>query len=124
MIESAEPEFTTTNVPKDPTRQWFHRLVTHTAFDTFIICVILLNMLQMAIEFEGMPPALIGFVKVIGYGFTAIFFIEMVLKMIGFGWTYFNTGWNRFDFFVVLASLLDVVLLFFNANGGPLASLA
>lgn len=78
----------------------------------------------MGIEFEGMSPALVSFLQVCGYGFTAIFFIEMVLKMIGFGMTYFNTGWNRFDFFVVLASLLDVVLLFFNASGGPLASLA
>jgi hypothetical protein len=78
----------------------------------------------MAIEYEGMSPSFEVFIDVCGYIFTAIFFIEMVLKMIGFGWTYFNTGWNRFDFFVVMASLLDLVLLFFNASGGPLASLA
>lgn len=98
--------------------------MTHGWFDTFIILVILLNMLQMAIEFEGMTPGYIAFIMATGYIFTAIFFVEMVLKMIAFGSTYFNTGWNKFDFFVVMASMLDVVLLFFNANAGPLKSLA
>lgn len=81
-------------------------------------------MLQMAVEFEGMSQSFVVFIQFCGHTFTAIFFAEMVLKMIGFGWTYFNTGWNRFDFFVVMASLLDIVLLFFKANAGPLKSLA
>lgn len=78
----------------------------------------------MGIEYEGMSPSFITFIAVCGHIFTAIFFAEMVLKMIAFGATYFNTGWNKFDFFVVMASLLDIVLLFFNANAGPLKSLA
>jgi hypothetical protein len=124
LIEAAEPEFTTTNVPKDDMRAWFHKLVTHSFFDTFIICVILLNIVQMAVEFEGMSPGYVVVIQTTGHFFTATFFIEMVLKMIAFGMTYFNNGWNKFDFFVVMASLLDVTLLFLGSNAGSLKSLA
>jgi len=32
------------------------------------------------------------------------------LKIIGYGLSYFRNGWNQFDFFVVVASLFDVVM--------------
>jgi hypothetical protein len=34
----------------------------------------------------------------------------MILKMIGFGLSYFKNGWNRFDFFVVMAAIIDIFL--------------
>jgi hypothetical protein len=51
-----------------------------------------------------------------------IFLVELILKFIAFGLTYFNNAWNKFDFFVVGASLLDVLLemLDFSASGGIL----
>ena len=42
--------------------------------------------------------------------FTIIFIIEMILKFIAFGKTYFNFGWNKFDFFVVCAGIFDIIL--------------
>ena len=44
------------------------------------------------------------------YVFSAIFLIEAILKLIAFGNTYFNNSWNKFDFFVVIASLFDLAL--------------
>jgi len=85
--------------------------------------VILLNMTQMGIEFEGMTPDYKLFIDIIGYIFTAIFIIEMVLKMIAFGWTYFYTSWNKFDFFVVMASIFNFVLMFLDTNAGWLSVL-
>lgn len=34
----------------------------------------------------------------------------MVLKLFAFGKAYFLSGWNIFDFFVVIASILDIIL--------------
>jgi len=34
----------------------------------------------------------------------------MALKMAAFGKSYFLSGWNIFDFFVVMASILDLAL--------------
>jgi hypothetical protein len=32
------------------------------------------------------------------------------LKLTAFGWSYFGTAWNKFDFFVVTSSLLDLAM--------------
>ena len=45
-----------------------------------------------------------------GIIFTEIFIIEMVLKLVAFGGTYFNYGWNKFEFFVVCAAIFDIIL--------------
>ena len=39
-----------------------------------------------------------------------MFIFEAILKMIAYGSTYFSDAWNKFDFFVVMASIFDVVL--------------
>ena len=36
--------------------------------------------------------------------------MECVLKLIAHGLSYFSSGWNKFDFFVVLASFLDIAM--------------
>lgn len=33
-----------------------------------------------------------------------------MLKMIGSGWSYFYNSWNKFDFFVVISSFVDIVM--------------
>ena len=47
---------------------------------------------------------------VTNYIFTTIFIIEASLKIFVFGWAYFKTSWNKFDFFVVISSILDIIL--------------
>ena len=44
------------------------------------------------------------------YIFTIIFILEAALKIFVFGWAYFKTSWNKFDFFVVISSILDIIL--------------
>ena len=52
------------------------------------------------------------------YVFTIVFIIEAILKLIAYGTTYFKTGWNRFDFFVVSASIFDFILDKLLSGGG------
>lgn len=45
--------------------------------------------------------------------------IEAVIKISGFGWTfYFKSAWNKFDFFLVLASLLDLTMTSIGSSKG------
>ena len=67
-------------------------------------------MVQMAVDHEGMTPEVNLVLKFSNYIFTFIFFAEAVLKLVAFGSSYFKNAWNRFDFFVVVSSILDVVL--------------
>ena len=48
------------------------------------------------------------------YVFTAIFFLEAVLKLIGYGGSYFNNAWNKFDFTVVILTWVVVIVMSFD----------
>ena len=46
-----------------------------------------------------------------------MFMMECVLKLTGYGFKgYFYSGWNKFDFFVVLTSIVDIVLELMGSN--------
>ena len=72
--------------------------------------VIVLNMFQMAMVHEGMTQPMEHFMEITNFVFTAIFIVEAALKLFAFGWSYFGTSWNKFDFFVVISSILDIGL--------------
>lgn len=53
---------------------------------------------------------MLSFLAVTNYIFTTIFFLECVIKLYVYRMPYFKTGWNKFDFFVVASSLIDLGL--------------
>jgi len=87
-----------------------YRLVESTEFDIGIMICIVANMIQMAIAFEGSGDGVNQFLEFTNYIFTFIFFIEAVLKLFVYRKAYFYTAWNKFDFFVVASSLIDMAL--------------
>lgn len=110
MILKSRPDIETTYIPKNKIRKKLHSFVTSNIFDIFIMVCIVLNMFQMAIDYEDAPLNYTMVLQYINYVFTAIFTIEAILKLTAFGKVYFSSSWNNFDFFVVLSSLLEVVL--------------
>jgi hypothetical protein len=52
----------------------------------------------------------INSVKVVNYIFTALFVLEAIIKLTGFGCRYFKDNWNKFDFTVVSLSILFNIL--------------
>ena len=105
-------------MPAQEWRQRFHRLVSSHHFEVVITGVILLNMLQMALLYENMTPKYEAVLDYCNLFFTVAFVLEAVLKITGYGLSYFSDSWNRFDFFVVCASVFDLVLAFANGDGG------
>ena len=50
------------------------------------------------------------FFKVLEYLYTAIFAAELAMNMFGgWFWPFFTSGWNIFDFLVVISSLIALV---------------
>ena len=79
--------------------------------DNFIMIVIFLNMVFMALSFEGSSSGFNLFLTIVNYVFTGIFILECIIKLLGYGFRpYFHSGWNRFDFFVVIASIVDLAV--------------
>jgi hypothetical protein len=57
-------------------------------------------------------------IKRANYSFTAFFTLECILKLLGQGKKlYFKDGWNKFDFFIVVFSLVVIIYEQF-ADGG------
>ena len=56
-------------------------------------------------------------IKQINLVFTIVFITECALKLFGYGFSgYFYSGWNRFDFFVVCTSIIDIILDVMGSN--------
>lgn len=65
----------------------------------------------MAIAYESATDEYKNVLIYINYVFTGIFIVECALKLLAYGAKgYFASGWNKFDFFVVLTSIFDIFL--------------
>ena len=88
------------------------------SFERFVACLVLLNVLSMAVTWYDQPPAIDVFADVVDWFFTAAFTIEMLLKLFGLGFAqYFGDGWNVLDMTLVSLSLLDHALTLLAAGG-------
>lgn len=46
----------------------------------------------------------------INYFFAAVFTVEAIIKITGFGRFYFHVGWNNFDFVIVIGTFIGIIL--------------
>ncbi|XP_035662880.1 sodium channel protein type 4 subunit alpha-like isoform X5 [Branchiostoma floridae] len=89
-------------------------IIEHNYFETFIIIMIVLSSGALAFEDKYINTEEKIIVKTVlgyaDYAFTVIFTIEMVLKMLGYGFkTYFTNAWCWLDFIIVMASLVTAI---------------
>lgn len=78
----------------------------------------------MAISNDDISPASEQLYDKINTACSYIFIIELTLKLIAFGKHYFLSAWNIFDFFVVSASILDIILDLAGVNNEQNSSLS
>lgn len=84
-------------------RKYIKRLVDHKYFQQGILLAILINTLSMGIEYHNQPEELTAIVETSNYVFSAIFAVEMLLKIIAEGpFRYVANGFNVFDGVIVI----------------------
>ncbi|CAG9763894.1 unnamed protein product [Ceutorhynchus assimilis] len=88
----------------------FYDLSNSRRFEIAIFVLIFLNMLTMGIEHYGQPHAVFFILEVSNAFFTTVFGLEAIVKMIGLRYHYFTVPWNVFDFLLVLASILGILM--------------
>lgn len=64
----------------------------------------------MALDHDGAYPSIVSFLRFTNYIFTTIFLLEAMVKLYVYRLPYFKDSWNKFDFFVVASSLIDIGL--------------
>ena len=105
-------------------RQTILRLVTTSSFDNAMLVVILLNCAQMSSTYYPEPQSVKIFHQVINYIFTGIYASECGLKIFGLGFVrYYSDGWNRFDFYIVMMSVVDIIMTLLDVSAAGAAAL-
>ncbi|KAK9729113.1 Ion transport protein [Popillia japonica] len=100
-------------VIKRPMNQFlamFYDLSNSRRFEIAIFVLIFLNMLTMGIEHYNQPHAIFFVLEVSNAFFTTVFGLEAIVKIIGLRYHYFTVPWNVFDFLLVLASILGILM--------------
>ena len=92
------------------------KIVQSEWFSLVVMAAILLNMVCMACSYDGMPSYWSKTLDYSNYVFSAIFLVECALKLFVYGKSYFYTTWNKFDFFVVCSSIIDLLLDFISGS--------
>jgi len=65
----------------------------------------------MGLQYENASEEYSKVLENVNLFFTVVFIIEAILKIIGLSFKgYWISSWNKFDFFVVIASILDIVI--------------
>lgn len=123
LLNTAKPDYTTYRKKINKYSILFTKITSNSLFENFIMSIIMLNMITMAIDFDGSEPTYSDILLDFNYVFTAIFFCEFILKLIANGFQgYFYYGWNKFDSFVVFASLIDILMSKVSSNPSFLKS--
>ncbi|KAM4609952.1 dihydropyridine-sensitive L-type skeletal muscle calcium channel subunit alpha-1-like [Polymixia lowei] len=82
------------------------------AFYWAVMLLVFLNTLVIATEHHHQPDSLTSLQDVASRVLLTLFVLEMFVKMYALGpRTYFMSLFNRFDFFVVLCGILEMILL-------------
>ncbi|XP_077514049.1 sodium voltage-gated channel paralytic isoform X6 [Amblyomma americanum] len=87
-------------------------LVEHKYFETIVVVLILTSSLALALEDVNLKdrPLLKAVLTYMDKTFTVIFFFEMLLKWVAFGFKkYFTNAWCWLDFVIVLVSVVNLI---------------
>jgi hypothetical protein len=91
-------------------------------FGTFILMCILINTIFLSMERHPMPESEKDAFERVNYFFSAVFFVEVILKLIGLSpKQFFKDKFNIFDSVIVLVSVVE--LFFTSGSGGGVSAL-
>ena len=82
------------------------------------------NIIVMTIADDDISPDTIETLTTLNSVFSYIFIVELTLKLVVYGLAYFQSGWNWFDFFVVSASVLDIILQYSGISSGGASAIS
>ncbi|XP_051967472.1 voltage-dependent L-type calcium channel subunit alpha-1D-like [Xyrauchen texanus] len=98
-------------IPKNPYQYKFWYVVNSTGFEYIMFVLILLNTICLAVQHYGQSELFNYVMDILNMVFTAVFTVEMLLKLIAFKPRhYFTDAWNTFDALIVVGSVVDIAI--------------
>lgn len=98
--------------------EWFYKMkylfqlfVNNKYFESFITICIVFNTIALALNYHGMSDEQKGIMEEINIGFTVIFGIEMIAKLLAYGFvSYFKDLINYLDTFIVVYGIIEIFI--------------
>lgn len=113
LILKSKPKLIVSVKTKNKFRLCMRAIEKKKIFKTGIVLAIVLNMIQMAIQYDGASSEYVLVLDTLNLFFTSIFIFEFLIKIIAQGYCSYYSSWsNCFDFFVVFFSTLDLILTY------------
>ncbi|MCB9207625.1 MAG: ion transporter [Ignavibacteriales bacterium] len=111
LVPTANPDYQFFMVPSHKINVFFYKIINYKYFDLIIMVCIVFNIVTMALSYETSSTSYNTILDNINYFFTAVFILECILKFLGLGFRgYLYSSWNKFDLFVVLTSIIDILM--------------
>ncbi|XP_065171189.1 voltage-dependent calcium channel type A subunit alpha-1-like isoform X8 [Atheta coriaria] len=99
------------------------RVVVSTPFEYFIMMLIVFNTLLLMMKHDGQTDTFSKSLKYLNWGFTSMFTVECILKILAYGVrNFFKDPWNTFDLITVVGSIIDAVVVEFGERAAAKVS--
>ena len=72
-----------------------------------VISVITINVFFMAVQHHNQSDGVSDVLHYANYVFVGLYFIELAIKMPGFGLGFFRSGWNQYTLFIWILAVID-----------------
>lgn len=88
----------------------FEKIRTNKVFELFVVGVIIFSALVIGVKTYPIPDSISQAIIVLDWLITFIFLIEIVIRFVAepFKRNFFKSGWNIFDTFIVLVSIIPI----------------
>jgi len=91
-------------------QHWCLRIATSKSFDFAILACIMLNTLLLSMKWIDQHPLWENVITAFNLAFAIIFTLEAIIKIAGMKKHYFRDNWNKFDFFIVIATIVGLLM--------------
>eukprot|EP00049_Salpingoeca_infusionum_P014061 m.261974 g.261974 ORF g.261974 m.261974 type:complete len:2012 (+) comp15585_c0_seq2:444-6479(+) len=88
---------------------WCYDIAETAWFEVTILVLIGLNMVALMLEHYDATQGFQMAALIINIVFTCLFLLEAILKLLAYKLHYFSSGWNTFDFSIVVVSVVGMV---------------
>ncbi|XP_073492514.1 voltage-dependent T-type calcium channel subunit alpha-1H isoform X2 [Aquarana catesbeiana] len=113
--------------PQNQFRVMCQKIIAHKMFDHVVLVFIFLNCITIALERPDIGPNSLEriFLSVSNHIFTAIFVVEMTIKLVALGFisgerAYLQSSWNVLDGVLVFVSIIDIIVSLASAGGAKI----
>ncbi len=93
--------------------RFFYAFAMNKYFSLFINLIIVANTVVLAMDRYPIAASELELLEYINLTFSIIFFVEMVVKLLGLGFrAYFRDKFNTFDCVIVIISTVDIAITY------------